>query len=140
MYKKSIHKLSIPTEESSLILGISSHENDYRLSWALNQYLGFHLIKSENHSVYDQKLNENQEFSVYSWLNDQSISYRLISNRCDNGFLLEEFRNIDFILIVEPDAGNEFTSDLLLSIKMIPFVSAVFPLNVAKGKGRKKGI
>jgi hypothetical protein len=138
MQKKSIHKLSVPTEEPSLWLGISSHENDYRLSWALNQHLNINLVKSENHSVFNQKLNQNQEFSEYGYQNEQDIRFRLISNRCENGFLLEEFKNIDFIFIVQPDEGDTFTSGLLSRIKGISLVSAVFPLSVKSDKGRKR--
>ncbi len=137
MAKKSIHKLSAPTEEPSLWLGISSHENDYRLSWALNQYLNINLVKSENHSVFNQKLNLDNEFTVYEYLNEQGLKFRLISNRCENGFLLDEFKNIDFIFIVQPNDDDIFTSDLLSRIKRISLVSAVFPINMTEGKRKK---
>jgi len=140
MIKKSVHKLTSPTEESSVFLGISSHENDYRLSWALNEYLGFHLAKSENHQLFNPKINEEQSFTVYACIEDPTISYRLISNRCDNGFLLEEFRNIDFILVIQStDASFSFEA-LMARIKTIPFVAAVFPINLPPAKGKRRGL
>ena len=132
--------MSEPVEQSSVWLGISSHENDYRLSWALNQYLGFHLVKSENHIVFNLRINEQQEFSVYSYQSEQSITYRLISNRCDNGFFIEEYKNIDFILDIHPGQPAEFTSDLLGQIKTIPFVSMAFRIDILKSKKRKHTI
>ena len=135
MTKKSVHKLSVPTEGTSSWLGISSHENDYRLSWAINQQLGFNLVKSENHKVFNQKLNEQQEFSVYSYQDDETVSYRLISNRCDNGFLLEKFKNIDFILVISPDQNPEFKANLISRMRTVSFVSAVFLLDIAKSRG-----
>ena len=140
MNKKSIHKLSSPAEESSAILGISSHENDYRLSWALNEFIGFHLVKSENHVVFNPKINEEQEFSVYTYTDDDDILHRLISNRCDNGFLLEEFKNIDFILTIQPVNNNSNLSEMVARIKLIPFVAAVFPINSVQAKAKKRGL
>ena len=65
MSNKNVHKLISQPEQTIILLGISSHENDYRISWALNEYLGFHFTKTENHKVLNQRLKEFQEFSMY---------------------------------------------------------------------------
>jgi hypothetical protein len=139
MGKKNVHKLSPEAEQTFILLGISSHENDYRISWALNEYLGFHFTKTTNHQVLNQRIKEQQEFSTYLYSEqDESITYRLISNRCDNGFLLEELKNIDFLLLIE---GNETTSttlpNLTAKIKSIPFISAVFAIDWKLLKSKK---
>ena len=138
MNKKNVHKLTEITEESLIIFGISSHENDYRLSWALNEYLGFHFVKSQNHSIFNQKANVSQEFSVYTYTDNQEIIYRLLSNRCDNGFFLEEFRNIDFIFTIQPQEIEFNSSQLLAKIKTIPFVSTAFSINPSLLKNKKR--
>ena len=102
MGKKNVHKLSGEAETTVILIGISSHENDYRISWALNEHLGFRFTKSENYKVLNQRLKEFKEFSVYLYINNHdSNTYRLISNRCDDGFLIEELKNIDFLLLIE---------------------------------------
>jgi len=139
MGKKDVHKLSTKAEPTFILFGISSHENDYRISWALNEHLGFHFKKAENHKLLNQRLNEIQEFSTYQYAqNDSSNTYRLISNRCDNGFLIEELKNIDFLLLIEEKESTISLSDLTAKIKSIPFVAAVFPIELTSLKSRKK--
>ena len=140
MGKKDVHKLSVDKGHSFVLYGISSHENDYRLSWAFNEYLGFRFTKTENHKSFDPRLNEYQEFSTYSFYDDEySHSYKLISNRCDNGFLLDELKNIDFLLILEQNTTSSLPAiEIISKIKTIPFVSAVFPINLTSLKNLKK--
>ncbi len=138
MSKKNVHKLSSESEQSYSLLGISSHENDYRISWALNQHLGFHFCKIENHSFFNPKFGEKLEFSQYVFMDDEnSHTYRLISNRCDNGFLLEEYKNIDFFLLVDSIEKSQ-VQQLVIQVKTIPFVSAVFPIDFGLLKNRKR--
>lgn len=139
MSNKSVHKLQ--SENEITLIGIASHENDYRISWALNNTLGFHFIKADNHLSLNKRLNETQEFSMYiSSTDDNSYLYKLISNRCDNGFLLEEMRNIDYVLVVEHSDVSFDIPALISKIRSIPFISAVFLLTgiSAKGLGRLK--
>ncbi len=128
--KKNIHTLSSVKQPDFFLLGISSHENDYRISWALNNQLGLKLMKSENHKSFNKRLGETQEFSMYLGQSDEfSPVYKLISNRCDNGFLLEELKNIDYLLRIEPMEAPLNIDDVFLKIKEIQLISAVFRLN-----------
>lgn len=128
--KKNIHTLSSTTQPDFFLLGISSHENDYRISWALNNMLGLKLIKAENHKSLNKRLGEIQEFSMYIGQTDEfSPIYKLISNRCDNGFLLEELKNIDYILRIEPFEAPIDIDSVFLKIKEIQLISAIFRLN-----------
>jgi hypothetical protein len=139
MGNKNVHKLIYQPGPTIILLGISSHENDYRISWALNEYLGFHFTKSENHKVLNQRLKEFQEFSAYLYTEGEGAhSYRLISNRCENGFLIEELKNIDFLLIIEEKEALTPLTEITSKIKSIPFVSAVFPIEWATLKSKKK--
>lgn len=135
MGKKDVHKLSTKAEINIILLGISSHENDYRISWALNEHLGFRFTKTENHKVLNQRLKELQEFSTSHYTkNENSNTYRLISNRCDNGFLIEELKNIDFLLIIEEKEISTPIQELIAKIKAIPFISAVFSIDLSSLK------
>ena len=139
MGKKNVHKLSPEAEQTIILLGISSHENDYRISWALNEYLGFHFAKTNNHQVLNQRIKEQQEFSAYLYTEqDESLTYRLISNRCDNGFLIEELKNIDFLLLIEEKETFTPLPELIAKIKAIPFISAVFAIDWKLLKSKKQ--
>ena len=139
MGKKDVHKLSPEPGQSLVLLGISSHENDYRLSWGINENLGFKLVKTENHISFNQRLNLNQEFSTYSYrANENSNTYRLIANRCDNGFLLEELKNIDFLVLIEPSDPLFNAKELITNLRTVPFVFAVFNIEINTLKSRKR--
>lgn len=130
MGTKSVLKLSPDFETPFILIGIASHENDYRISWALNTNLGFQFVKSENHRVFHKKFNELQEFSLYvSHSNNNGPSFKLLSNRCDNGFLLEDLKNIDFLMVVEePDKLGDI-NNFVSQLKSISFISTAFVLN-----------
>lgn len=128
--KKNIHTLSSTSQSDFFLLGISSHENDYRISWALNNQLGLKLTKTANHQSLNKRLGETQEFSTYISQTDEfSPVYKLISNRCDNGFLLEELKNIDYILRIEPMEASINIDDVFQKVKEIQLISATFRLN-----------
>ena len=138
MGKKDVHKLSSETDQTLLLLGISSHENDYRLSWGINESLGFKLVKSENLVSFNQRLKENQEFSTYSFSDGEGAVFRLVANRCDNGFLLDELKNIDFLLLIEPGEAICDTKELMANVRSVPFISAVFSIDINALKNKKR--
>jgi hypothetical protein len=137
MGKKNVHKLS-DTDQSYSLLGISSHENDYRISWALNEHLGFHFSKIENHSFFHPKFETTLEFSQYRYEDpENTLVYRLISNRCDNGFLLDDYKNIDFFLLVD-SIDQSLVQQLLVQVKTNAFISVVFPIDFKLVKNRNR--
>jgi len=138
MGKKNVHKLSSVADQSYSLLGISSHENDYRISWALNEHMGFRFSKIENVTFFHQKFGESLEFSQYVYKDEENtLTYRLISNRCDNGFLLEEYKNIDFLFLVDAIEKSKI-QQLVIQMKTTPFVSAVFQIDFELLKNRNR--
>ena len=123
-------------------LAIASHDNDYRLSWALNNALKISLTKVESVEVIDSKTQVVKLFSQYFFLNDtSSLFYSLISNRAENGFLLEKLTNIDYIFKLELDPNNNEIIDIIRSIKNIETVITAFELDSKQLKYlSKKGI
>ena len=110
------------------LLGISSHENDYRLSWAINKALGSNFRKAQNLvSVKGNKNSEKLEFSLFQFVNeDEVLKMNLISNRCPDGFLVRELKNIDFFLQIFGDDTKTLIDSILTSIKSVDIVLAVF--------------
>ena len=89
-------RLNYQPEWSFLLIGISSHENDYHLSWAINTNLGFHLVRDTDQVVPGKKQGEVQHFSVFTYDDQDALMlYNLISNTSEDGFLIPEYKNID---------------------------------------------
>ena len=126
MTKRNIFKIDVSPAAFTL-LGVSSHENDYRLSWNLNEHLHLGLAQTENFIS-----GTGQEFSCFAWEDENNSTILLISNRCDNGFLLDKYKNIDFILKIDPELTAEDLSTWQNKLKKVPLVSATFPIPINK--------
>ncbi len=136
---KKSHKLTFEDDFRFILIGISSHENDYRICWALNNTLGMSLKRSENLTIYNHRLSRNQVFSMYQYADQETLyHYHLISNRCDNGFLLEEMSNIDYILKISGDTGKNFSAQLVHKLKKNDVITTAFEINPSTLKSRKK--
>ena len=108
------------------IIGISSHENDYRLSWSINEHLGFAFAQSES-----IKTADGNEFSCFVHEDEQQI-LQLITNRCDNGFLLGKYKNLDFILKINAELNEMEIIEWIRNLRKAPLVSAAFSIPVNK--------
>ena len=107
------------------IIGISSHENDYRLSWSINEQLGLTFVQKNSLVI------EGKEFSCFE-LELENQTLILISNRCDNGFLLDKYKNFDFLLKFDNELNETETSAWLRDLRKVPLISAAFPIPVNK--------
>ena len=124
MTKRNVVKLDAGPVTFTVI-GISSHENDYRLTWSLNEQLGLAFAQS------DSIFTNEKEFSCFV-LEGEDQKLTLISNRCDNGFLLEKYKTFDFILKFDAELNEAETQTWLRDLKRVSLVSAAFPIPVNK--------
>ena len=130
MLTKKIHKLNVKLEQDFEILGISSHENDYRISWALNQFLGLRLVRSENHVTQDEKTGTGQEFITYTYNDpDNLINYKLLCNHSENGYLLPSNKTIDYVMLVSGEDYKSRALELSGTMKNIDMVNTVFMIS-----------
>jgi hypothetical protein len=133
------HKLSAQDVFDFKLIGISSHENDYHICWLINHSLDFHLNKREDLHAFNVKFNLSQDFSLYSYYDEGTLTdYHLISNRCDDGFLLEEMRNIDFIMKITGEVDDRFMNELIMKLRTLEVVTTAFELEPKKLKSREK--
>lgn len=134
--KKS--KLVIDYEYDFELIGIRSSVKGYRLAWEFNQKLGLHLIRQAD-LVVGFKNNEERKFSFYA--HDTRLNrLKLFKNKpvdSDTGkyFLVPEFRQFDFILLVQMDDSNQRDA-LLQQLKQIPSIELTteIPLDGLKSK------
>jgi len=125
-------------EYDFLLIGISCHEKDYRISWALNQNLSLQLVKEkEDLEVFINKTNELSLHSVYTYKNTETHNeFILIKNHSSAGFLIPEKQVADYLLIVKENF--DFSSDLFLKkIKNINFVLTAFKIPVEQLKSKE---
>jgi hypothetical protein len=134
--KKKTLKLKIEEHANFMVTGISCHENDYRLVWAINNQLNMQFIRVENLIVFDPKTSLNLEFSRYLYHDENRyLKYHLISNRCPDGFLFPMVRNFDYLLQIIGDMNDQERRNAVKKLKSVAVISAVFMLPLEKLKG-----
>lgn len=127
---KQTQKIIIPEPDFHLI-GIASHENDYRLAWAINASLKISLSKAPDVVVFHDKYKQNINLSVFSQeFPDQGYNMKLFANRGDNFFLLEDLRNIDFFLKLEGEITQPKIQLLTGMLKTIEIVMGVYAIDI----------
>jgi len=135
--KKTL-KLQVSNAINFRLVGISSHENDYRLVWSINNQLRMEFIRAENLVVHHAKLNAELAFSRFLYADeDRMHNYTLISNRCPDGFLFPEIRNFDFIIQVSGNMTNVDEKEFIKKLKTVDVISASFALKPEKLKNLK---
>lgn len=134
--KKKTLKLKIEDHINFKIIGISSHENDYRLVWSINEMLKIQFVRIENLVLHNQKLKEDLEFSRFVYHDeDRYLKYFLISNRCPNGFLFSEVKNLDFVLQILGVINETALTATIKKLQSVPVVAAAFMLQPETIKG-----
>jgi hypothetical protein len=136
---KKIHTLKEKETYDFGLIGISSPENDYRISWVLNKTMGFQLVRQENLEVYHKRLEDPQAFHQFQYRDEETLLlYRLISNKCENGYLLEEMTNIDYLIQVIGDMDESYIRDLIKELNKTEGITLAFPINPSTLKSKKK--
>jgi hypothetical protein len=137
--KKKIIKLeNIPTSPFHLI-GISSHENDYRLSWALNQQAGTNFKRTVNYIIFNKKENTEQEFNQYECFDASGFpGMYLISNSSPTGYLLPELKNIDFFIVLLGKTNSLVQGEVLQKLKKVDIVSLAMLIDTEGLKSKNK--
>jgi len=135
--KKKKHKLTFQLDFNFFLLGISSSENDYRLSWEMNKVLEISLKKDSDHVIKRKEIE--QVFLVYTFHDEEVyLQYSLIANKSENGFLIEELRNIDYFLQIHGDLSANQKQQITSTVKNIKGVTGVFKLDINTLKSKNK--
>ncbi|MFH1159381.1 MAG: IPExxxVDY family protein [bacterium] len=103
-------------------VGLSTQLKDYRLSFMLNQKLGFHLARIDDLSV----------FSLYTFRDEERFdTYYVLSNHSQDQWLLPALKQTDFFLIIEGPFKKQQKEELLRSIRAIPNILLAAEIDIS---------
>jgi len=129
-------KLKYKLDYNFKLIGLSSTEDDYKLSWKLGKMLKTEFIRAKSLQIIDLRFAEYQVFSVFE---NEDKNIKLIANKGNEGFLIEELKNIDsFIIIHYDEASTNFDQELIIALKKEEGITAVFSLDPSKLKSKEK--
>ncbi len=119
------------------LYGISSHEKDYRVCWAVNKVLELSLTKrNEKIEVFHKRQNRYSYHSLFSEFDfDKEEEVHLISNRTKTGYLIPEQKHADYLLIVKGDAILDKT-EIIQKLRQIHFILMCFEIEVSLLKSK----
>jgi hypothetical protein len=129
-------KLDIEQNNDYILLGIVSAEPDYKLSLALNKKFRISLKNISPLKITGDNESE-MTFSRFSNNDDRTdLIFILVSNRSGKGFLLNKFKNIDYLLQIQI-SEKEVNLNLITSyLREIDTVNAVFNIDISKIKDK----
>lgn len=132
-------KLKYTPDFNFTLIGISSTDDGYKLSWHLSEITNTGFTKLDDLEIIDPRFSEYQLFSIYGTINnDVNKGIKLVSNKANAGFLIEELKNIDYFIIINDFENSDLTEDLIKKLKSISSISAVFKLIPENLKSREK--
>ena len=108
------YTLEIEYDYDFVLIGISSHEKDYRICWAINNQLGLNLTKTDALEIKDKKQDEPSHFSLFSFeLPDEFMEYFIIANRSEKGLLIPEQKQVDYFFIIRGEIEDEKVMEMI---------------------------
>ncbi len=121
------HTLQLEDDFNFDLIGLCSHQSDYRVCWSVNEHLGLHLSKSlEPFMVSGKKGEVISSHSLYEWYDENNaVEYFLIKNKYNTQFLIPEKSQIDYFLVIR-EAGIVDVDNFLTKIKEISSILTAF--------------
>jgi len=121
------HTLQLEDDFNFDLIGLCSHQSDYRVCWSVNEHLGLHLSKSlEPFMVSGKKGEVVSSHSLYEWYDENNaVEYFLIKNKYNTQFLIPEKSQIDYFLVIR-EAGIVDVDDFLTKVKEISSILTAF--------------
>lgn len=133
------HKLELAIEEDFCLLGVVSDEPDYKLCWLINQSLDMNFEKQDELQLFHPKLDEEQVFSLFAYHDQESlISFRIIRNRTENGYFLNELKHIDYLIHIQGEISTQRISNFMLSINSLEPVRMCVPSDLSRIKDKER--
>jgi hypothetical protein len=155
------HTLTVEYDYDFVLIGISSHEKDYRICWALNSVLGLSLTKNEPLEIKSKKQKTPSFFSLFSYENaEEFIEYTVISNlsenkllvlkehslfgkgakesqSTENGILIPEYKQMNYFFVIRGEMDYKEVEKTLRKIKEIDIVLTTVNIDVKELKSKK---
>lgn len=126
-------KFTLDTDDSDdpdfLLVAICSHAKSYRLCWSLNQNMGLKLVDiGQPIVITNARKKTSVSFDVYNCLDEESrINYYLICNKSGDGYLLPEFKHVDYLLMLKENLYINI-NDIIGRVKRSDQVLTAFPI------------
>jgi hypothetical protein len=118
----AFHTLEIEDDYDFEIIGVSSHEKDYRLAWSLNKTLGWRLVRIEDAVVEGKRSTTHHARFRWTHPVDQTV-FTLIDNKTPEGTFMPDLMQFDYLLKIEQPSESSMNK-LQSGLRKTDFVLA----------------
>lgn len=127
-----LHELDIEYEVDYLLLGLSCFEKDYRLCWLLNRQFGLSLERDDDLRVQRKGVEQCFPLFTYFW-EEEDVDLTLLKNRTDEGVLLPEVKQMDYLLRLDAD---DFPEGFTVELRAMTRIAGVFEIDATGLKSK----
>jgi hypothetical protein len=124
-------RLDIALQYDYLIVGISSHLNDYQLGYKLNQSLGIDLKRLEDLPAYFEKEKKIRPFPLYTENQNENFKVCFLLSCSNMGIrLFSQLKHYDYLFLYEdpsPDWSEERVISAIRGISNVQLAKKVTP-------------
>ena len=155
------HTLEVSYDYDFLLIGISSHEKDYRICWALNKKLGLDLRKTDSLEIKGKKHSTPSFFSFFVFDKEEDfLEYSVIANfsenksmdlkshslfgaeddnehHSENELLIPEQKQMNYFLVIRGEVDDERADELIKDIREIDVVLTAMRIDVTQLRSKQ---
>ena len=133
------HKLEMAMEEDFCLLGVAADAPDYKFCWMINRELDVNFEKLDDLLLFHPKLDADQEFSLFAFDDeDTMITYRIIKNRSDTGYFLDELKNLDYLVHIQGEIYEDQIGRFMQTINKLPAVRMCVPVDLTRLRNKER--
>lgn len=123
--------LSYELDYDFSLIGISTGLRSYRTAWCINQTLEIQLARIDPLELLLPKTEVIAWFARYEYvIPELESSLYLLSNAGTQGFLVPEYKTLDYFLLFDQETAALLTPDLVRTLRTIKLFQAVVPVEV----------
>lgn len=117
------------------IIGIFSSLKAYRLAWLINQNIGFNLTLLPVFLWQTDESENGNDCVIYSYEHPETfMQVYLMGNRIPGGVAVQEFSNMDYVMLVKNPGDPSKITDLVKQLRPLPQVQMAVKLEKTPGR------
>jgi hypothetical protein len=115
--------------DQTYCLGVVAPVRSYYFCWMINRYLGMDFRLCVEDDLEMKRSSRTYRFNLYHYRSDESHEHYIYQNQYDGGFLMPEFKHLDFIWLIRMENyQRELIPDILESLKTIDPIQLVLQI------------
>ena len=97
----------------------------------INQSLHMELEKQDDLKLFHKKFKQEQHFSLFAYQDEDAwVTYRIIKNRSDQGYYLDELKNLDYLVHIQGELITQKLNLFITAVGALDTVRMCVPVNL----------